>query len=531
MTALRHPEYSDCVRSSPGPPAHRSQRTRSISSLLGSPAGERLVGRPFEDDLILGFDGADFLLGLSGADYLFGEEGNDILRGGTGNDVLDGGAGFDTASYYDAAAAVEVDLAVTAEQDTGGAGIDRLRGVETLAGSAFDDTLRGNAFANQLRGNAGLDLLEGRAGDDVLLGGDGGDRLRGGQGDDILRGGSGNDALDGGAGFDLASYADATGPVTVDLATVVPQDSLSAGLDRIYHVEGVVGGASADTLRGNPNDNRIEGGPGRDLLDGRAGNDLLLGGAGDDRMYGRWGTDVLVGGAGNDVLDGGTSPLTEIDVRFFPIFVDLAADVASYDTATSAVTVDLRIQGSAQATIGGGTDTLVGIEALVGSAFDDTLYAGDQTESVNGGAGNDRIVSGTYGDLLVGGAGADTFAYETLLAATTLDFVADQEFYLSGDPYYFPGGDNYGDDRFHVADTIQDFDATQDRIDLTLLQLDPADVTVSEIVPGRIRITRQVVLFEYEGDNGAMVQFFSDDIQIDVTVVSGTFDRATDLLL
>ena len=79
--------------------------------------------------------------------------GNDTLVGGAGNDSLDGGAaGSDTASYIDATAGVTVSLALTAAQNTIGAGTDTLFNFENLTGSNFNDTLIGNSVANILNG-------------------------------------------------------------------------------------------------------------------------------------------------------------------------------------------------------------------------------------------------------------------------------------------------------------------------------------------------------------------------------------------
>ena len=106
------------------------------------------------------------------------------------------------------------------------------------------------------------------------------------------------------------------------------------------------------------------------MLSGLAGNDTLEGGDGDD---------TLDGGAGNDT--------------------------ASYADAAGGVTVSLARHGAAQNTGGAGTDTLIGIENLTGSAFDDTL-TGDAGDNVLGGrAGNDTLNGGAGNDTLDGGDG------------------------------------------------------------------------------------------------------------------------------
>jgi len=158
------------------------------------------------DDHTLG-SGNDTLVGNGGNDLLFGSDGNDTLEGGPGNDTLYGGSGIDAASYTSAPSGVVVDLTFTGNQNTVGAGIDRLVDIENLSGSPYNDILAGNDNANTLVGYAGDDSLYGRGGNDVLLGLEGDDRMYGGDGDDIIFDelwgvGGGRDLLDGGNGHD-----------------------------------------------------------------------------------------------------------------------------------------------------------------------------------------------------------------------------------------------------------------------------------------------------------------------------------------
>src|SRR5262249_9970914 len=108
---------------------------------------------------------------------------------------------------------------------------------------------------------------------------------------------------------------------------------------------------------------------------------------------------TLIGGPGVNVLDGGAG-----------------RDTASYAQAAAAVHVDLGISGP-QATGGARTDTLVSIEDVVGSPFDDTLIGNAVQNRLSGGAGNDVLVA--FGnDILDGGAGNDTAVFTT---AVTID--------------------------------------------------------------------------------------------------------------
>ena len=112
---------------------------------------------------------------LLNVENLTGSAFNDTLEGDSGNNVLAGGAGIDTVSYEHAAAGVTVSLAITAAQNTGGAGTDTLTGFEYLTGSGFNDVLTGSSAANILMGLGGDDTLNGGAGADTLIGGTGND--------------------------------------------------------------------------------------------------------------------------------------------------------------------------------------------------------------------------------------------------------------------------------------------------------------------------------------------------------------------
>lgn len=124
-----------------------------------------------------GTSGRDVLEAHPEGAYLHGLAGDDSLLASDGEDLLDGGVGVDTVSYARASQGVVVDLALRAAQDTRGAGMDTLIGIENLLGSRLADHLSGSEEAN---------LLDGGDGDDVLLGSAGADRHRGGAGADLF---------------------------------------------------------------------------------------------------------------------------------------------------------------------------------------------------------------------------------------------------------------------------------------------------------------------------------------------------------
>jgi Ca2+-binding RTX toxin-like protein len=348
--------------------------TSGQTSITGTHLGDTITATAAAT--IHGGDGNDILNAAAGlAASLYGEGGDDILFGSSKNDILDGGTGNDTVSYAHATAGVKVNLSLTAAQNTVGAGTDTLVNIENLTGSPFNDTLQGTSGDNVLDGGAGNNTVSyssapaavtvdlslsgpqntGGAGTDTLLNFQ---NVTGSNFNDTLAGTSGDNVIDGGLGVDMLSYAAAASAVTIDLALTTPQNTGGSGTDTIKNVENLTATPFNDVLSGNSSANDLIGGAGDDILDGRAGNDTLDGGAGND--------------------------------------------TATYADATAGVKVDLSISG-AQNTVGSGYDTLISIENLIGSNFNDTL-------------------GGTAGDnLLDGGGGVNTVSYAKAPAAVTID--------------------------------------------------------------------------------------------------------------
>jgi Ca2+-binding RTX toxin-like protein len=119
---------------------------------------------------------------------------------------------------------------------SGAAGTDSLTGIENVLGGNGDDSILGDSLANVLEGGLGNDTLDG---------------------------GAGNDTLIGGAGTDWASYASATGAVTVNLGAGM--SSGAAGTDSLTGLR-IVGGNGDDSILGDSLANVLEGGAGNALL-------------------------------------------------------------------------------------------------------------------------------------------------------------------------------------------------------------------------------------------------------------------------
>lgn len=378
----------------------------SIESVIGSGLADTLSGSDLADRLD-GGAGHDLLTGRGGNDVLTGGAGNDTLTGGAGADSLTGGDGLDLASYSAAQTSVVVDLGA-ATLNTGEAAGDILTGIEVICGSAFADVLAGDIAANRLEGGMGADLLYGRAGADKLFGG---------AGNDTLDGGWGNDALTGNEGFDFASYASAASGLRVDLIT--PKLNTAEALGDVFNaIEGLIGSAFADDLRGTSQSNILSGGAGHDLLSGRGGHDTIFGDSGNDTLDGGYGGDVLDGGDGYDWAIYASATAGQL--------LDLATPSRNIYSAQGDVFISIEavrgsnfrdtIWGDAQANHfdgSAGNDTLGGrdgADTLWGGLGDDNLMGGDGADWLQGGAGRDRLMGESGTDRLEGGDGNDTLS-------------------------------------------------------------------------------------------------------------------------
>jgi len=151
----------------------------------------------------------------------------------------------------------------------------------------------------------------------------------------------------------------------------------------------LIGAQSVDHVYGGQGNDVLNGAAGNDELYGEEGDDTLTGGEGDDLVNGGLGNDEMIAGAGADTVDGGEG-----------------VDGITYVAAGAGVTIDL-VAGTGQGDIAEG-DTLISVENVTGSAFDDVLDGDAEANELTGLDGNDAITGGAGADKLVGGAGNDT---------------------------------------------------------------------------------------------------------------------------
>lgn len=252
------------------------------------------------------------------------------------------------------------------------------------------------------------------------------------------------------------------------------------------------GGAGADHLFGNEENNTLVGMDGDDTVDAGGGNDTVWAGAGDtgnDQFFGGAGDDILGGGAGHDFLvgDGRTALENGSDTLFGgagndvlfgsgwsdgQFFFGLAPNVIWAGDGD-----DIIIGDAGNDTLGGGlgNDNIQDIQGdnviYGGKAGDDSITGGSGSDTIFAGADNDIILANGSDDLIFGGSGADTVdagqGSDSIYGGAGDDLLSGGD---EADTFFF--GNNHGtdmvtdfnvtEDTLFLANTITDFTSTAD---------------------------------------------------------------------
>ncbi|MBK1659812.1 FG-GAP-like repeat-containing protein [Paracraurococcus ruber] len=376
---------------------------------------------------VKGSDFNDTITGGNASEIFSASRGNDGYNGGGGSNLLDYGSGFVPgpvtvtygASGYSGTA-----------QKSGSNGTDSFTNIRGILGSAENDTLIGSddasaglPFAVQLRGRLGNDFIDGRK-----------------------------------SQLNQASYADSPNGVTVRLQTSLDADgnwfgSASDGnqvpgaatgtyyTDTLKNVVRAVGGAGNDTLIGSDASDRFDGSAGSDSMDGGLGFNTIdygslasgttvgvAAGDTDPGLFGlgtalvaksTGGADTVVnanefrGTAGGDILIGYDGPYSYQGFRMRgaggndTIYgFKNTTNSADYSNATAAVTIDLQVStdpwgnewiGSASGDASVGTDTLISVQRVRASSFNDTIHGTQGDDVVDVFTGGSHVLYGRAG--------------------------------------------------------------------------------------------------------------------------------------
>ncbi len=460
------------------------------SQVTGATAGADLLNGTAGADLINALAGNDEVNGLAGNDTLAGDEGDDTLNGGDDNDRLDGGTGADR-----------------------------------LDGGAGDDTYVVDELGDVITDSSGSDTVEssisftlGAGLENLSLTGSAAINASGNGANNLLGGNSGDNTLDGGAGSDTVSYAEATAGVNVALAAAVlahyrfdTDAGAYANPETLSLPTGLSNGGAWTTQDGtallNPG---LKGQTGTNVdfaiattswddgnafvfsltvatgyvLDLSAIDFWEQGSGGGGRGLGPTNWSLSINGASltsGAAVIGNPGGVHLLDVGNAAAAQGLSGTVTFTLSATGALAANgnpastatwrvdnFTLAGSLQAatppaqhTGGAGTDVLIGIEHLTGSALADqltgdatantltggagddtlaglggddrllgqadadTLYGNAGADTLEGGDGNDLLEGGAGSDSLTGGAGDDSFRFNSMLGAGHVDVVTD----------------------------------------------------------------------------------------------------------
>ncbi|MFZ2449291.1 MAG: calcium-binding protein [Methylovulum miyakonense] len=376
------------------------------------------------NDLLLGYnDKVNILSGLGGNDSLYGANLGDTLNGGKGDDYLNAGDGSDTylISRGDGKDSIDnlhfdidsvdtikfsnlnqIDLSSITQSGEIFFNSDLMLNFNnnnqiTIGGYFLGDQYKVNQFqfadgsllTNFIIGTSNNDVLIGTAENEALVGLKGADNLSGEAGDDLY-------------------FVDNTGDTVIELANS-GKDTVMSWVDFTLsaNVENLALKGGALKATGNELGNTLTGSFYSSTLSGLAGNDILYGKNGNDSLFGGLGVDILSGGLGDDIINGGNG-----------------SDWVQYFVSTSGVTLNLELN-TAQETVGAGIDTLVNIEHINASRFDDNLKGNSLTNYLLGVAGNDILNGGLGKDFLTGGTGQDIFIFDSELISRNIDIITD----------------------------------------------------------------------------------------------------------
>ncbi|MEN8952355.1 Hint domain-containing protein, partial [Planktotalea arctica] len=441
---------------------------------LGDPDGDQIdnsdaiaPGAGAQDDVVEAGAGDDTIDSGLGDDFVTAGPGDDDITTGEGDDTVFGGLGLDTIDTGDGEDSVfsgDGDDSITTGDgsDTVLAGIgddviDTSGAIPLLDDAPFpsiptdSDPEDDRDFVDADEGNDLIttgddaDTIFGGEGDDTINSGIDDDEVYGDGGDDLINDEQGSDFINAGAGDDtinagIDTFSDYIGddpnlPLTDSGITFVTDPDRDDGRDTVF------GGAGNDIINTGDDADSIDGGADNDTINAGIDDDTVRGGLGDDSIFGGHGSDTISGGGGDDFIDAGHTgtpgyigdvedalelPGLELNDR------DVVTGGAGNDTIFGGDDDDSIIGGQGNDFIDGGIDddTLIassGNDTVLGGSGDDLITGEGGLDSLVGGDGSDTIDGGGDSDTIIGGAGADSIfggsGEDSIVGATAGDTI------------------------------------------------------------------------------------------------------------
>ena len=356
----------------------------------------------------------DRFVGTGYAETVLAGSGDDTIQTGSFdgitqsfNDSIDGGAGNDWLDYTYTAQFVTVDMvngnalvnAQSNEVSTGGtAAIDRFVNIENIRTGAAADSIVGNSGANIIDAGNGNNTVNGGDGNNTILAGTGNDIIVAGINDDIINASNGTNTISSGAGNDSINLVVGADTINAGLGidTVDYSTSLFA---RTFTVSGVNILVTGD---GNTDSILMDGINNVEVFNMTSLNDVFNGTAYAETIY---------AGAGNDTIKGSTGAATDSN------YIDGQAgtDWVNYSAASTGLNITMGTAAPTTVAVGSAVDTLVNVENITATNFNDTITAATTGSVMKGLNGNDLYFAGAGNDTIIeeNSGGVDTINYSS----------------------------------------------------------------------------------------------------------------------
>ena len=363
----------------------------NIANIVGSKLDDVLTGNELKNALVGGF-------------------GNDILRGGKGDDTLAGIQGNDT---YIFARGDGADSILEMEEAGSHNVVSFLAGVNAdqlwfrQVGTALEVSTIGTGdkiTVNAWFSSAAPRIQEFRTAEGRVL-----------LGSDVHK------LVQAMAGLAMPP----AGQLTLPAATAA---ALAPALAQNWRTEGP-NQPTNGTFTGTANPDIIKGTAGADVMAGLGGDDIYYVNHGGDAVVEQAGggrdtvyttvnhtlaanvEEVHVSAAGLTVTGNGNANVFHVDAAGGNVLRGVGANTSATYAASKAGVTAAMIAVNGDATARPGSDVLVNISNVTGSAHDDVLSGNELANILSGGLGNDTLQGGKGDDVLTGGLGDDIYVF------------------------------------------------------------------------------------------------------------------------